>query len=623
MNKNILKDFSKYVSFNIWGQIAYSCYTLADTFFVSADLGTNGLTALNLAFPVFCMGLSGNRQFQKGIYLQIYERYYDPERKGGAHRSYKPIGYVHELQANGMEDPIAVFGEEVQKLNQEYKKKKQAEKERKISEESPEKLLGYFPLKNLNDSLGCKKYIDLMQTATHFRFNIFDMMSDLIYARVVHPCSKLKTYWAVIPKLFGKHAFSLDQIYSGLEYIGSEYEEVIEIFNHQVALKYPFDTSHSYFDCTNFYFEIDKEDHFRLKGPSKENKKEPIVGMGLLLDANQIPIGMKMYPGNESEKPVIREIIDELKQRSHISGRTIQVADKGLNCFNNILHALKAGDGYIFSKSVKTLPETEKTWVLLENDYVDVKNKKGEVLYRIKECVDDFSYSYTDNTGHRKTLKLTEKRIVTFHPKLAEKQIYEINRQVEKAKKLRACEAKKSEYGDSSKYVTFISTDKKGTKTAGKVKVEINEKAIENAKKLAGYNMIITSEIHMSASEIYASYHNLWRIEESFRIMKSQLDARPAYMQKQETITGHFLICYLAVLLTRLLQIHVLKDAYGTEEIFDFIHDFRVAKISDRKYINLTRSSPFIRELSSRTGLPLTSYFLGNEDINKMLSHRF
>ncbi len=560
---------------------------------------------------------------KKGIYLQIYESYYDPERKGGAHRSYKPIGYVHELQANGMEDPIAVFGEEVQKLNQEYKKKKQAEKERKISEESPEKLLGYFPLKNLNDSLGCKKYIDLMQTATHFRFNIFDMMSDLIYARVVHPCSKLKTYWEVIPKLFGKHAFSLDQIYSGLEYIGSEYEEVIEIFNHQVALKYPFDTSHSYFDCTNFYFEIDKEDHFRLKGPSKENKKEPIVGMGLLLDANQIPIGMKMYPGNESEKPVIREIIDELKQRSHISGRTIQVADKGLNCFNNILHALKAGDGYIFSKSVKTLPETEKTWVLLENDYVDVKNKKGEVLYRIKECVDDFSYSYTDNAGHRKTLKLTEKRIVTFHPKLAEKQIYEINRQVEKAKKLRACEAKKSEYGDSSKYVTFISTDKKGTKTAGKVKVEINEKAIENAKKLAGYNMIITSEIHMSASEIYASYHNLWRIEESFRIMKSQLDARPAYMQKQETITGHFLICYLAVLLTRLLQIHVLKDEYGTEEIFDFIHDFRVAKISDRKYINLTRSSPFIRELSSRTGLPLTSYFLGNEDINKMLSHRF
>ena len=560
---------------------------------------------------------------KKGTYLQIYESYYDPERKGGAHRSYKPIGYVHELQASGIEDPITVFGEEVQKLNQEYKRKKQSEKERQISEESPEKLLGYFPLKNLNDSLGCKKYIDLMQTATSFRFNIFDMMSALIYARAVHPCSKLKTYMEVIPKLFEKHDFSLNQIYSGLGYIGSEYEKIIEIFNHQVSQKYPFDTSHSYFDCTNFYFEIDKEDEFRLKGPSKENKKEPIVGMGLLLDANQIPIGMKLYPGNESEKPIIRNIIDDLKQRSHISGRTIQVADKGLNCFNNIMHALKSGDGYIFSKSVKNLPETEKTWVLLENDYVDVKNKKGEVLYRIKDCVDDFSYTYTDDTGHKKTLKLTEKRIVTFNPKLAEKQTYEINRQVEKAKKLRACEAKKSEYGDSSKYVTFVFTDKKGTKTTGKSKVEINEKAIENAKKLAGYNMLITSEIRMTASEIYAAYHNLWRIEESFRIMKSQLDARPVFMQKQETITGHFLICYLAVLLTRLLQIHTLKDEYGTEEIFDFIRDFRIAKIADRKYINLTRSSSFIKELSCLTGLPLTSYFLGNEDINKMLSHRF
>lgn len=560
---------------------------------------------------------------KKGTYLQIYESYYDPERKGGAHRSYKPIGYVHELQAKGIDDPVTVFGEEVQKLNQEHNRKKQAEKERQISEDSPEKLLGYFPLKNLNDSLACKKYIDLMQTVTDFRFNVFDMLSALIYARVVQPCSKSKTYVEVIPKLFEKHEFSLDQLYSGLEYIGSEYEKIIEIFNHQIDQKYKFDTSHSYFDCTNFYFEIDKEDDFRLKGPSKENKKEPIVGLGLLLDANQIPIGMKMYPGNESEKPVIRTIIDDLKQRNHISGRTIQVADKGLNCFNNILHALKAGDGYIFSKSVKTLPETEETWVLLPNDYVDVKNKKGEVLYRIKECVDDFSYTYTDAAGHRKTLKLPEKRIVTFNPKLAQKQNYEINRQVEKAKKLRACEAKKSEYGDSAKYVTFVSADKKGQKTDGKIKVEINEKAIEKAKKLAGYNMIITSETRMTASEIYAAYHNLWRIEESFRVMKSQLDARPVYLQKRDTITGHFLICYLAVLLTRLLQIHILNDNFGTEEIFDFMHDFRVAKISDRKYINLARSSSFIKELSAKTGLPLTSYFLGNEDINKMLSHRF
>lgn len=151
----------------------------------------------------------------------------------------------------------------------------------------------------------------------------------------------------------------------------------------------------------------------------------------------------------------------------------------------------------------------------------------------------------------------------------------------------------------------------------------MNEELIKKSLELAGYNMLVTSELSMSDKDIYEAYHNLWRIEESFRIMKSQLDARPVFMQKQETITGHFLICYLSVLLTRLFQIYVLKDEYGTEEIFDFIHDFRVAKISDRKYINLTRSSSFIKDLTVRTGLPLTSYFLGNEDINKMLSHRF
>lgn len=560
---------------------------------------------------------------KKGIYLQIYESYYDSERKGGAHRSFKPIGYVHELQAAGIEDPVSFYKEEAAKLNLEYRKKKQSEKERQISEESPEKLLGYFPLKNLNDSLGCKKYIDLMQTATNFRFNVFDMLSSLIYARAVQPCSKSKTFVEVIPKLFEKHAFSLDQLYTGLEYIGEEYEKVIEIYNHQVEQKYKFDTSLSYFDCTNFYFEIDREDDFRLKGPSKENQRGPIVGLALLLDANQIPIGMKMYPGNESEKPMIRNLIDDLKQRNHISGRTIQVADKGLNCFNNILHALKAGDGYIFSKSVKSLSETEKTWVLLKQDYVDVKNNKGEVLYRIKECVDDFVYTYIDKAGHKKSLKLTEKRIVTFNPKLAEKQKYEINRQVEKAKNLRTSEAKKSEYGDSAKYVTFVPADKKGEETDGKIKVEINEKAIEKAKKLAGYNMIVTSEIRMAASEIYTVYHNLWRIEESFRIMKTQLEARPVYLQKKETIIGHFLICYLSVLLTRLLQIYQLKDNYGAEELFEFIHDFRVAKVSERKYINLSRSTSFIKDLSLKTGLPLTSYFLGTTDINKMLSHRF
>ena len=561
---------------------------------------------------------------KKGLYLQIYESFYDPERGHTAHKSFKPIGYVHELQANGIDDPISFYQEEVNKLNQEFQAAKQTKKAKLISDESPEKLLGYFPMKNINDKLSAKKYIDLMQTATDFRFNVFDMMSSLVYARLIHPCSKSKTYDEVIPRLFDSYDYSLNQLYDGLEYIGCEYEKIIEIYNHQIQQHYKFDTSHTYFDCTNFYFEIDKEDDFRRKGPSKENRKEPIVGLGLLLDANQMPIGMKMFPGNQSEKPVIRTIIDGLKTRNSVSGRTIQIADKGLNCSENIFHAVKNGDGYIFSKSVKQLPEIERTWVLLPNDYKDVKNANGDVLYRIKECVDDFEYRIKDTfTGRYRTIKLTEKRIVTYNPKLAKKQIYEIKKEVEKAGLLRASQAKKSEYGDCSKYVIFTPVDKKGNDTDGKIKVTMNEDMIKKSLELAGYNMLVTSEISMPAKDIYNAYHNLWRIEESFRIMKSQLDARPVYLQKEDTIVGHFLICYLAVLLTRLLQFKVLKNNYSSEDIFDFIHDFRVAQISERKYINLTKATTFIKEFSALTNLPLTSYFLSEGEIKKMLSHRF
>ncbi len=479
-------------------------------------------------------------------------------------------------------------------------------------------------MKNINDKLSVKKYIDLMQTATDFRFNVYDLISALIYARLVQPCSKSKTFDEVIPKLFESYDFSLNQLYDGLEYIGCEYEKIIEIYNHQIQQMYQFDTSHTYFDCTNFYFEIDKEDDFRKKGPSKENRKEPIVGLGLLLDVNQIPIGMKLFPGNQSEKPVLRKVIDDLKKRNAVSGRTIQIADKGLNCAENIFHALKNGDGYIFSKSVKQLPGTEKVWVLLPNDYKDVKDAEGNTLYRIKECVDELEYKFTDSeTGSLKKYKITEKRIVTFNPKLAKKQIYEINKEVEKARLLKASQAKKSEYGDSAKYVIFTPVDKKGNDTDGRVKVTMNEELIKKSLELAGYNMLVTSEISMGAREIYTAYHNLWRIEESFRIMKSQLDARPVYLQKENTIVRHFLICYLTVLLTRLLQFKILKNNYCSEDLFEFIHDFRVAKISDRKYINLSRGTEFIKGFSTLCNLPLTSYFLSDGEIKKMLSHRF
>lgn len=321
---------------------------------------------------------------------------------------------------------------------------------------------------------------------------------------------------------------------------------------------------------------------------------------------------MKIYPGNESEKPVLREVIDDLKLKNNILGKTIHVADKGLNCTQNIVSSKKNGDGYLFSKSVKTLPEKEKTWVLLEQDYNEVRNKSGKVLYRYKSCIDQFPYSVECN-GKKHTIMLTEKRLVTYNSCLAAKKRYEINRLVEKAKSLTFSQDKKSEFGESGKYVNFINENGK------KAQVKINQNMINKDLEFAGYNLLITSEIKMNDNDIYNIYHNLWRIEESFRIMKSDLDARPVFLQKEDTIKGHFLICYLTVLLERIFQFKILNDKNSASEVFKFIKEFQVTK-GEYNYINTTKNSIFINELAKKYHLPLTNYFLSETQIKKIFN---
>ena len=550
------------------------------------------------------------------VYLAIYESFYSPKTNGTKHHCVKSLGSVTALKKKGIEDPVAFYQAEVDKMNVERKK----DEVKKITDISPIRYLGYFPLKALLEKLDIHKYIDYFKYTTDYSFDLYEILSSLIYARAVSPCSKLKTYNEVIPCLYQQYRFSYDQLLDGLEFYGNDYEKIVEMFTGQVKDKFKLNTGVTYFDCTNFYFEIDREDDFRKKGPSKENRKDPIIGLGLLLDAHQIPVGMKMYPGNESEKPIIREVITELKEKHEIKGRTIEVADKGLNCANNIFYAKQNGDGYLFSKSVKQLPEKEKVWVLLNQDYKAVKDNEGNVLYYYKECVDEFEYLYTDEKSKNHRLSLTEKRVVTFNPSLAKKKRYEIDRMVEKAKGLSASFAKRNEYGECSKYVSFKSTSK-GKETDDKVKAVLNQEAIEEDLKLAGFNLLVTSETKMSAKDIYDTYHNLWRIEESFRIMKSDLDARPVFLQKEETIKGHFLICYLTVLLERLFQFYILENKYSSSAIFNFFKAFKIVEGED-KFINVSILNDFITQLAQYTSLPLDHYSLSESKVNRILNYK-
>ena len=569
---------------------------------------------------------------KKGLYLQMYETYWDKDKKQPRSKSIQAFGYVEDLISDEIPDPVAYY--------KEYVKQKNAERAAFLAEEtrprafaSPmEKNIGHFLLHSLLTELNVKETIDILASQMRFRFSIYDMIAQLIYARVIYPCSKSKTVSSVFPHLYNSVSISEDQVYDGCAFIGASYKKYIELFNHCYEQHFKRDFSNVFFDCTNYYFEIDLPAEDRQKGPSKENRHDPIIGQALLLDADLVPLAMQMYPGNESEKPYIRKIIEEMKQRYKVSGKTVQVADKGLNCARNIHAAVKeADDGYIFSRSVhgRNLSEKEKKWVILENEanvFTNYTDEKGRLLFRLKSCVDTFSYKLTETdpeTGEEieTTFSVKEKRIVSYNPALAKKQRAEILKMADKASNYTTYKKiAREDLGDSAKYIKITSKDKNGKKI--KPVIEIDQAKIDEDLKYAGYNLLVTSELDMDPLQVYDTYHHLWKIEESFRITKSYLDARPVYMQKKETIYGHFLICYLSLFLLRVLEIKVFKNKINSYDLIYFMRDFRIVSKGDGSYINISRNQAVnekVKELTTLTNLD--ALFLSEKEVENIFQN--
>ena len=557
---------------------------------------------------------------KKGLYLQIYRTNYVPG-KGNKNKSYQAIGYVSDLKAQGIEDPIKYALKLVKELNE----KNPSPRVKQVGENSVTKNLGYFLIKAVIDGLDVDKIMNTFTQQKHFKFKMSEFIRAMIYAQIANPGSKLKAYEKVIPNLYGVQTFSYNQILDGIEYIGQDYTKYIELFNQQINELWGRQTDVNFFDCTNYYFEIDLEDDMRRKGPSKENRRCPIVGQALLLDKEQIPLGMLMYPGNQSEKPYLRKMIEDTKARYDIKGRVIQVTDKGLNCAKNIYSAVKeANDGYIFSKSVhgRCIPDAERKWVLLTNDvnpWVDVKDSSGNIAYRYKECIDVFEYKFLDNNGEEVKFKVKEKRIATYNPSLAAKQKMEITNEVNKAiNGITIRELSKEEFGNMSKYVNFTATTKDGEKA--KIASSLNQEKINEDLAMAGYNLLVTSETNMPAQEIYAVYHGLWKIEESFKIMKSYLDARPVFLQKEESIVGHFTICYLALTILRLLEIKIFKNRISTQNIIEFIRQYSITDTGEKSYINNSTKGRISDIICEELGLTkLGNLLLKQRDVDLIL----
>ena len=565
--------------------------------------------------------LKKTKPSSKGEYLQIYSGYYIP-KVGKRNKSYKKIGYVQDLIAQGIENPVEYYQKEVDKLNAKEAEKKIAQ----ITDVSTCKYVGQFLVSSMIEKLNVKEIIKVMNSNLKIQYDMTDLITSLICAQIVSPGSKLKAFEKVIPSLYGSKLFSYDQIIDGVKILGNNYEKYIELFNNQIAKIWPRNTKNLFFDCTNYYFEIDLEDNVRKKGPSKENRKDPIIGQALLLDSDQIPIGMTMYPGNQSEKQFLRKSIEDLKHRYNVKGKTVQVADKGLNCGDNIYAAVvESHDGYIFSKSVHgtNLNDIEKKWVLLEdeleNKWTEVRDEDGKILYKYKSCVDEFEYKHTVD-GEKVSFKVKEKRIVTYNPTLARKQKTQIKKEVSKAEeKITLKGLTREEFGDCVKYVSFTATDKKGQNV--KIAKEMNNEKIEEDLSFAGFNLLVTSEIDMNPEEIYNVYHGLWRIEDTFRVMKTYLEARPVFLQLIESIYGHFLICYLGATILRLLELKVFEDQIPVTQLIDFIRDYRVTETGQGSFINNASSSRTFIKIKDKLGLiMLGNLILQKKDIDNIFS---
>ena len=568
--------------------------------------------------------LRKTRRKNGDIYYQIYDSYYSAEERKNKNRSVEKLGLLSSLRREGESD--SECEQRLRGMVSERERDRSGKQAKQIDDNDELVNYGYFLLEGMVRHLDIRKQIDLLTLESRIRFSLSDVLFSLADARVIDPCSKWKTFAEVFPLMYEDPTkkISLSQMYSGVCFLGTVVQDVVDILNAAIDKRFGRSLDRVYFDCTNYYFEIDCESGIKRRGPSKENRTSPIVSMALLLDSDLIPYQMEIFPGNESEKPRLPRALDRIREEKGKESKIIQVADKGLNCAENIRKCGK-NDGYIFSKAPKMMADKDLEWMFDEKGWTDVMDKNGEVSYRYKSVTDVYDYEFKDENG--KTVKFTkaEKRVATFNPSLRKKQAIELTRQYDKAmKKTASAQIKEAVGGKNAKMISVDAVSKKTGEELEDAQIVLsgNKEKLEHDLKLAGYNILITSEVAMKESEIYDVYHKLWNIERTFRMMKTQLAARPAFASTDDGIRGHFLTCYTSIVLLRLLEKKVFSGQFTVEEIIEYIKKARAFRLSDNDYCNLLkRKDAAISEyIQKRTELPLLNKRLTDSKIKSFFN---
>jgi transposase len=562
------------------------------------------------------------------VYLSIEKSYRDKTGKPRA-KTVESLGYLDVLEEK-YDDPIAHFKEVARKMTEEEKSKRKLTLSINMDEKlsvgtDNRKNFGYAAILKIYHELELDVFFKNKSRHESFEYNTNSIMILLVVSRLLCPGSKKKAYEEK-DRYFERFNFSLADVYRCLSHFSMIATEFQRYLNSKITAKYGRNTKTIYYDVTNFYFEIDEGDEFRKFGFSKEKRRDPIVQMGLAMDADGIPLHYELFPGNTLDKETFRPVIGEVR-RNYDTGRIIVVADMGIITGDNIFYLQgkegKNFNGYVLSFSVRGGTKAFKGYILSGEGYVgkDGKPADEDTDFKIKSRVIARDINVTLPSGKIVKKTVYEKQVVFWGRKYALKAKAEREEVLKKAHDLAANPqkyTKATSYG-AAKYVKNLKFDEK----TGEI-LNVKERPVFDAAKVAeeekydGYYAIVTSELDMSESEVIDTYRGLWKIEETFRVTKGVLEARPVYVSLRDHINAHFLICFLALTIMRIMQKKTGK-LYSAEKIVECLSRISCSNEHENVYLFDYRSE-ISDAIGEALGIDFTNKRLSLGDIKKSLA---
>lgn len=521
------------------------------------------------------------------IYLSITDGFYDKEKKTSRSKTIESLGFLDELEKQ-YDDPIAHFSKRVDQLKEEKKIRKAPinftffNSDKLYIGENLRKNFGYAAFSKIYHELGINTFLINRQRHSKEEYDANTIMKMLVYSRLLAPDSKKSSY-ENRELYFEKTNYSLDDVYRCLTFFNKHKSTLQRWLNDKIKENYGRDTSLIYYDVTNFYFESDKQDDFFHKGVSKEHRPNPIVQMGLFIDNKGLPITYELFAGNTNDCLTYRPNFARIKKEFDL-GRVITVADKGMTTSDNIWYTITTPekDGYVFSMSVRGADKEMKEFVLADNGYEWL----GE-QYKRKSRRYPRTIQVTSSSGKKIKKTVDEKQVVFWSEKYAKRAKEEREAAISKALDLAKNPVKykrDTSYG-AAKYVKKIDFDKDtGEILLPSSILELDEERVRNEEAFDGYYVLLTSEMNRLDDEIIDMYRGLWRIEESFKVTKSELEARPAFVWTRDHVEGHFLTCFIALTIARILEMK-LNGRYSIEKLLNSLINAQCSLLQQNYYV--------------------------------------